>query len=87
MITLDDLRAICRHTSPAQLELFVQPLNKAMREFEIDENVARETHFLAQVAHESGGFNYVQWKPKCVPHVLDGFHWSALPPVGCVAVV
>ena len=60
MIILDDLRAICTHTKQAQLALFVQPLNQAMREFEIDENVARETHFLAQVAHESGGFQYVR---------------------------
>ena len=60
MITLEDLRAICTRTKSAQLALFVQPLNAAMREFEIDQNVARETHFLAQVAHESGGFNYVR---------------------------
>jgi putative chitinase len=31
-----------------------------MSEFSIDSNVERETHFLAQVAHESGGFNYVR---------------------------
>jgi putative chitinase len=31
-----------------------------MAEFDISANVERETHFLAQVAHESGGFNYVR---------------------------
>lgn len=60
MITLDDLIAICKHTKHAQLEKFVEPLNATMDEFNISANPARETHFLAQVAHESGGFNYVR---------------------------
>lgn len=60
MITLDDLRAICKTTKVGRLAVFVEPLNDAMGEFDIDSNVARETHFLAQVAHESGGFNYVR---------------------------
>lgn len=60
MITLDDLIAICKHTKRSRLELFVEPLNATMNEFEISANPARETHFLAQVAHESGGFNYVR---------------------------
>ncbi len=60
MITLDDLRAICVHTKQSVLAKYVDPLNDAMHEFEIDINPARETHFLAQVAHESGGFNYVR---------------------------
>lgn len=59
MITLDDLRVICKHTKTGRLSLFVEPLNEAMLEFDID-NVERETHFIAQVAHESGGFNYVR---------------------------
>lgn len=59
MITLDDLKAICEHTSTGRLAVFVEPLNDAMREFNIDANPARETHFLAQIAHESGGFHYV----------------------------
>lgn len=60
MITLDDLRAICTRTKSAVLEKYVDPLNTAMDEFDISQNPARETHFLAQVAHESGGFNYVR---------------------------
>ena len=58
-IGLDDLRAICTRTKAAVLDKYVGPLNDAMQEFEIN-NPARETHFLAQVAHESGGFNYVR---------------------------
>lgn len=60
MITLDDLRAICTRTKGSVLEKYVEPLNATMNEFEINANPARETHFLAQVAHESGGFNYVR---------------------------
>ncbi len=59
MIMLDDLRAICSKTNTGRLAVFVEPLNDAMREFDIDQNPAREAAFLAQVAHESGGFRYV----------------------------
>jgi putative chitinase len=38
---------------------FAQPLNDAMREFEIDTAV-RQAAFLAQIAHESGGLRYVE---------------------------
>lgn len=60
MIELADLKAICLMTSNARLQLFVDPLNVAMREFEIDQTAARESMFLAQLAHESGGFHYVR---------------------------
>lgn len=59
MITLDDIRRICPTTKVSRLDLFVESLNAAMAEYEIN-NVAREAAFLAQVAHESGGFNYVR---------------------------
>lgn len=60
MITLDDLKAICPHTKRATLEPFVDPLNGAMDEFEVSANGLREAAFLAQAAHESGGFNYMR---------------------------
>ena len=60
MITLEDLRAICPHTKRERLEMYVEPLNATMDEFGISANVEREAHFLAQVAHESGGFRYVR---------------------------
>lgn len=59
MITLEDLQAICGSQSPS-IERFVDPLNAAMDEFGISDNVQRETAFLAQVGHESGGFRYVR---------------------------
>ena len=59
MITGDDLRAICR-SKATTIDRFVRPLNAAMDEFGISENVQRETAFLAQIAHESGGFRYAR---------------------------
>ena len=60
MIELADLKAICLTTSSKRLELFIGPLNETMKEFEIDQTPNREAMFLAQLAHESGGFHYVR---------------------------
>lgn len=60
MITSDDLHRICPSTNVARLEPFIDPLNAAMDEFGISENLGRESAFLAQIAHESGGFYYVR---------------------------
>lgn len=60
MIVLADLKAICPMTPTSRVELFLEPLNSAMREFDIDQTPAREAMFLAQVAHESGGLHYVR---------------------------
>lgn len=59
MIAATDLKAICLTTKLATLALYVDPLNAAMLEFEIN-TPDREAMFLAQVAHESGGFHYVK---------------------------
>ena len=40
--------------------MFVDPLNAAMSEYSIDWTPVREAAFLAQIAHESGSFNYVR---------------------------
>lgn len=60
MITVDDLKRICPFASRKRLELFVDPLNAAMALYGISDNGAREAMFLAQIAHESGSFNYVE---------------------------
>ena len=59
MITSEDLKSICPTTKLATLSRFVEPLNAAMAEYDIN-NPEREAMFLAQIAHESGGFHYVR---------------------------
>lgn len=59
MILLEDLQYICPNSKTGRLAVVVEPLNAAMQEFCID-SPRREAAFIAQVAHESGGFNYVR---------------------------
>jgi len=59
VVTLEQLRLICPHSPIHALLPFVDPLNAAMEEFEIN-TPARQAHFIAQLAHESGGFRYVR---------------------------
>ena len=56
MISADDLNAL---VPKRDLTKWVDPLNAAMDEFEIN-TPEREAAFLAQLAHESGGFRYVR---------------------------
>ncbi len=58
MITLQELTAIIPH-SGKRAELFLDPLNSAMEEFEIN-SPERQAAFLAQIAHESGSLRYVR---------------------------
>ncbi len=60
MITLEDLKTICPMAAVGRMAVFIEPVNAAMDEFGISENVERETAFIAQLAHESGGFRYVR---------------------------
>ena len=57
-ITLDQLRAVMPN-SGKRAEIFLEPLNRAMEEFEINTPV-RQAAFLAQIAHESGSLRYVR---------------------------
>jgi putative chitinase len=59
MVTLGDLQRICPTTRSQILARYVNALNDTFLEFEIN-TPEREAMFLAQVAHESGGFNYVR---------------------------
>lgn len=58
-MTLERLIGICPTTPQARLELFVEPLAATFNEFAID-SLGRSSAFLAQVAHESGGFRYLR---------------------------
>ena len=59
MLTLEQLQEIVPQASPGRLATFVDPLNACFEEFGITD-APQQQRFLAQVAHESGGFIYVR---------------------------
>lgn len=63
-LTLYELRQIAPRTIDKVLRPFVDPLNATFREYELD-TLRRRAAFLAQVAHESMGFNHTRelWGP------------------------
>jgi putative chitinase len=58
-ITIDLLKKICPKTKVTVLEKFVAPLNEVSEHYEIN-TPQRMAAFLAQLAHESGGFNAIK---------------------------
>lgn len=60
MITLELLQKICPATKRDKLEQFVDPLNDICEYYEITQSPQRLACFLAQIAHESGGFNFIK---------------------------
>jgi putative chitinase len=59
MVTLEQLTKIYQFAPLKRLEKFIQPLNQAMQEFEIN-TPQRMRMFLAQIGHESGELRYVR---------------------------
>ena len=59
LLTLEQLQAIVPQASPGRLITFIEPLNACFKEFGITD-APQQQRFLAQVAHESGGFVYVR---------------------------
>lgn len=66
-ITLNLLQTICPKTKSAVLEKYVEPLNIVTEYYEINKTVERLGGFLAQLSHESGGFN----------HIIENLNYSA----------
>lgn len=64
MLTQVQLSKIMRGASPARLDQYLAPLNQAMQAYEIN-NAKRAAAFVAQLAHESGEFRYMEelWGP------------------------
>ena len=64
MVTDDHVRQIMPHLPQAKRAAFLPFLQQAMAEFEIN-NPLREAAFLAQIAHESGEFRFMEeiWGP------------------------
>ncbi|MBS9405413.1 hypothetical protein KG088_17535 [Halomonas sp. TRM85114] len=63
-VTRQQLMQIMRHASHARLALFEKPLNEAMQRYDIA-TLQRVAAFIAQLAHESGEFRYMEeiWGP------------------------
>lgn len=59
MITLEILSALCGKTKTAVLSKYVDPLNEIASYYEMN-TPERLGGFLAQIAHESGGFNAIK---------------------------
>lgn len=59
MITLELLQKVCPKTKKAVLEKYVDALNDVCQYYDMYENPKRAAAFIAQIAHESGGFNAV----------------------------
>ena len=60
MITLELLKAVCPKTKATILTGYLEPLNKVGEYYEMFENKNRIAGFIAQIAHESGGFNFIK---------------------------
>lgn len=59
-VTLELLKALCPKTKESVLALYTEPLHEVAEYYDMYDNPHRVAGFLAQVAHESGGFNFVK---------------------------
>ena len=59
LITVEQLKTIRKNLDTTRLSQIIQPLNTTLKEFEII-TPKRISAFIAQVAHESGGFQYFE---------------------------
>jgi putative chitinase len=59
-VTLELLKNMCPKTKPDVLNKYINPLNDTAEHYDLNVNSKRLAGFLSQVAHESGGFNFVQ---------------------------
>jgi putative chitinase len=59
MITLAILQKVCPKTKSEILSRYVEPLNNIGKKYDMLANKKRISSFVAQIAHESGGFNFV----------------------------
>ena len=56
-VTLELLQHMCPKTKQSVLAGYIEPLNTVAQYYDMFENSRRIAGFLAQIAHESGGFN------------------------------
>lgn len=60
MITVELLHKLCPKTKESVLALYAEPLHETAQYYDMYENMHRAAAFIAQTAHESGGFNFVK---------------------------
>ena len=60
MVTLDLLTHVCPHTKSSILEGYLEPLTTVAEYYEMNANPARLAGFIAQTAHESGGYTTIK---------------------------
>ena len=60
MITLSMLQQLCPKTKAQTLQLYAEPLHEVAQYYDMYDNMKRAAAFIAQTAHESGGFNFVK---------------------------
>ena len=60
MVTLDLLKHMCPKTKASVLEGYLEPLNTVAEYYDMNVNPARLAGFLAQTAHESGGYTAIK---------------------------
>ena len=58
-LSIAQLMEIAAFADPAQVELLYHPLLQTLAEFDL-KTPLRQAHFLAQLCHESGSFNYLE---------------------------
>ena len=65
MLDESSLEQIMRNASRARLQQFTPALVEAMKRFDIADNLRRAAAFIAQLAHESGEFRFMEeiWGP------------------------
>ena len=57
MVTLEMMKQLCPKTKDATLLLYLEALNDVMQYYDMFDPPKRAAAFLAQIAHESGGFS------------------------------
>ena len=81
-ITKEQLQSFFEDTKEEIIDSFVDPLNKAMDKFEIN-NINRIAMFLAQVGHESGGLTKTQenlnYKPERLAQIFPKYFRDVNP--------